>query len=689
METPSSTLKLIVVLQELARETKQQSLVRLLENSMTRRPHCPVVLGSGRGSVAHKVHALVHAIRLEHEAWAEAADASRFASLLIDHGIEAGMIYTFPFRPAELSPWAAAEDFDFVDIDGDQAHEATDGPRQMINEGDFNFVDPDSRPPEAEHEQFDGLELRRMDEHLFDFQEAPGGARQGPEGPGWEPDDVEHGVVDWRTTVGIIDLLHIFHNAVQGLGRALQWQDEFCEMLSATCDLLRRRWSRQRMLETCFASEEGKKLHGLFKHFGAKVHSGRWGTMAEGVASLEPLESSLRLHWSLEMHNFREAGGAGNERDIGVYVAKADEGMTSAFFWSYRGMWPILVSVIVHGMHWCESCPCHHTQIKAETFFLRRQAKVLDLGSEQCPLMGCRAPEIACGEVLQFCEMLFADGATEVLLKLCPPLSEEEKQLLVSEYEAGRRHLMFYVTVKLGPWQQLPLKLLGVGHHDERKAREAVAEAFQLFEHYGDAYNHHGLVNVILMSGGDTTEQFRLFACGLRARRELPVVNFWAAKFRFVVVNARWVEGLHSRIHGMALVRRNATSATVGLTLHSPYSQSFISGSAENLATLAEAFDLVRTPVMAVRRLGLQCHPVSQEVMRSSEGDYFANRFHRGSLVDVIYHADGPTLFTNHDLEPRFPPGPAGAVGHVAGEADLFSDESLQVPSSRHAVQFI
>ena len=58
-----------------AKRDKQQALVRLLENSMTRRPHCPVALGSGRGSVAHKVHALVHAIRLEHDTWAETADA--------------------------------------------------------------------------------------------------------------------------------------------------------------------------------------------------------------------------------------------------------------------------------------------------------------------------------------------------------------------------------------------------------------------------------------------------------------------------------------------------------------------------------------------------------------------------------------------------------------------------------------
>ena len=74
------------------------------------------------------------------------------------------------------------------------------------------------------------------------------------------------------------------------------------------------------------------------------------------------------------------------------------------------------------------------------------------LGDGHCPLSGCRAPELACNELLHLCERLFAEGVAQVERRLCPPLNEDaDKQLLLSEYEAWRHGLMFYLTTKLGP----------------------------------------------------------------------------------------------------------------------------------------------------------------------------------------------------------------------------------------------
>ena len=149
-------------------------------------------------------------------------------------------------------------------------------------------------------------------------------------------------------------------------------------------------------------------------------------------------------------------------------------------------------------------------------------------------------------------------------------------------------------------------------------AREAVCKALQLVEYYGDTYVHHGLIFLLLMYTPNR-EQFVLFACGHRRRAELPVVLHWAAKFFFVVINSRWVEGMHSRIHGAALVRRNASAATVGLTLHAPYINEYMSESVENLARLANNFDSVRTPAGAVRSLGFENHPTAQKVVNKAK----------------------------------------------------------------------
>ena len=180
--------------------------------------------------------------------------------------------------------------------------------------------------------------------------------------------------------------MHIFHNAIENLGASLKWQGEFIKYITAISALLRQRWSRQRMLQTCFDSDGGMKLHHLFKGYIAKVHEARWGTVAEAVFSLEPLESALRLHWSLDKYNFAER--AGGEAQDGTNVVLADEGIRSELFWSYRGMWAILMGVVAHGMHWSESCPCHHGSQPQPTYFLRRQSKVAGLGVQQCPLAG-------------------------------------------------------------------------------------------------------------------------------------------------------------------------------------------------------------------------------------------------------------------------------------------------------------
>ena len=113
-------------------------------------------------------------------------------------------------------------------------------------------------PPHVDPEDWQAAATPRV---RHDDQEAPCTPPPAPPPP-WPPqtppeqydnEDVvepQPGVVDWTTTLGIVDLLHIFHNAVASLGNALQWQSEYCRLLGAVCNLLRHFWSRQRMLET-------------------------------------------------------------------------------------------------------------------------------------------------------------------------------------------------------------------------------------------------------------------------------------------------------------------------------------------------------------------------------------------------------------------------------------------------------
>ena len=123
------------------RQLRQRVRIHFLAKNMHRRPHCPVVLGCGRGSVVHKVHAEVHAVRLEHRSWKKTAQGLACISRLTDHGVESGMSSIPPFRPQELFPWAAAEDFAFQDeLAGEPEVESDNGGFEFVEDGDVDFA---------------------------------------------------------------------------------------------------------------------------------------------------------------------------------------------------------------------------------------------------------------------------------------------------------------------------------------------------------------------------------------------------------------------------------------------------------------------------------------------------------------------------------------------------------------------
>ena len=78
--------------------TAQKYAVAFLSEALVRRPYCPTILDSGCCSVAHKIHALVHAVKLEHHTWHEALDAVKYLSKVTDHGTESGIVLVDGFE---------------------------------------------------------------------------------------------------------------------------------------------------------------------------------------------------------------------------------------------------------------------------------------------------------------------------------------------------------------------------------------------------------------------------------------------------------------------------------------------------------------------------------------------------------------------------------------------------------------
>ena len=132
---------------------------------------------------------------------------------------------------------------------------------------------------------------------------AASGASEPPPPPPPAPPPSSQLAVDLPRSLPVNGLLHVIHNATDGLRRSLPHLDTFSTDLKAVTDLLRRRWSKYRLLQTCFATPAAVEHEEGVRAFKAQVYKGRWGTLAHAVEALAPLEDALRCFWDRRRFN--------------------------------------------------------------------------------------------------------------------------------------------------------------------------------------------------------------------------------------------------------------------------------------------------------------------------------------------------------------------------------------------------
>eukprot|EP00959_Pyramimonas_sp_CCMP1952_P369295 7735054-Pyramimonas_sp.AAC.1 len=104
-------------------------------------------------------------------------------------------------------------------------------------------------------------------------------------------------VVDTRLWLQVPGVFHSIHNACGELPKCMSYYNTFVKELKLVCDVVRRTYSRQRLISTCFSEPPAKNHKELYEGFSASVHKGRWGSVAEAVEAVGPLEPSLRQAW--------------------------------------------------------------------------------------------------------------------------------------------------------------------------------------------------------------------------------------------------------------------------------------------------------------------------------------------------------------------------------------------------------
>ena len=502
-----------------------------LAKKIVRRQGVPSTVGSGRASVRHKLAAITHAEKLVCRSW---SDVTKLFNSVISFTGDMGTESNIPLFRGRM-----------VDLHGDWI-------LQGGQQADEHVVDQiggaDGMP---------GFHI--VDEHAAEA-EGPG-----EEADGGAADDASL-FLDLTKSLFICGLLHVVHNITEGIVAVMVWAPTFVEMLTHLTRLLKKRWSRQRLMASCFAHGPAFHFRGLFSHFSASVYEGRWGSLLHAISRILPLKASLRMFWSLANYQ----GGAGGDQaqprpgQHSIRLDLVDQAIGSDMFWAYAEALDYLGETLTSLVHWAESCPCHgeDAAIRGPTRHLRVGAfqRTHSSAASLCPLRTMRAPEMAAGEAHRRLQQLFGLSSAQLVASpAIAQLDQVDRARLLNDFRAARQSISFTLRIKLDHWQSPPWLLAGLGHRDVKKARRCARRALQIFDGGGDGVRHHWLTLALCGHGSQGRDQLQLFARGERALHELEFLEVMAAKLFFIMITERWVESLHAEVHRHLLAARHAS----------------------------------------------------------------------------------------------------------------------------------
>ena len=256
-----------------ASQLKHQSLVADIVARLVVTRATPTLIGSGRGSVYHKFHALWHSVVLETSTQQEAKMLLESAvSFTTDMGTELKLTSFPSFQCSELMPWKFA---------GAAGMEVSRVP-----------VDPCLESEQVHTEHFDPWV------HL--------------------------------EALTVSGLLHVLHNATENLRQVMPHFVSFAEQLSTVCSLLSAKHSKQRFLSTCLPNLPVVHPEVIaVQQFSARVYQGRWGSITDAVLALHgQVGSILRSHWSKEAFSF---GSEKQQSQKSTDIGAVDTAVTSGW----------------------------------------------------------------------------------------------------------------------------------------------------------------------------------------------------------------------------------------------------------------------------------------------------------------------------------------------------------------------
>ena len=200
-----------------------------------------------------------------------------------------------------------------------------------------------------------------------------------PEGQVLEDTDDEWDVLepvvdeDADTPIGLSEaiavpgLLHIIHNCTNDLLDAIPLLSDTVDVLAQVATFIRQEHTCLRLRESCLSEPRAKHFDKEFRKYDAKVHRGRWGTVAYAVEQTLEIEKPLRMFWSIDKYKAAAGARGDKEPDAANTVEAIDDAIQDDGWWSKIRTLNALVIVIRSLLEWAEGCPCHSHLIDDKT----------------------------------------------------------------------------------------------------------------------------------------------------------------------------------------------------------------------------------------------------------------------------------------------------------------------------------
>ena len=642
---------------------REESLMRDMQCAM--RPHVlpAVLLGFGATSLAHKFHALAHAFRLE-QFNARALDSycREFVSVTSDFGVEHMLGQVDQTDISSVCQFFDDPDNDFIQRVLRLASTLQPGAAQAIFEDPAaasHIVDlqviagPPSDMNEFDSDGHNGLNAVDLElgEDLLDSPQndpiALDGEGEGPnEGVPREIFEEAPPVpcMDFTNMLSFPGVHHVLDNAVNGMSGVMRNYDELIAQAAKLCKFLKNSETRDILLERCFACPVGVQFRQAIREFTGNIYPGRWGTVAFSIPQLQELEHALRWGWDKDRYLLDANARRGAVVSI---VEDVDKAIGSAFFWAWLRVVNMLVKVVRRTTAWIEGCSCHwplFRRAKRDNILIPPKVRRRWL---KCPMRGLRAFELCNGEFLEVAGILCENSAVQLLHELPADITAEDRASLVSEFDAARAHLCFYLSMKLHAMQEWPWKICALAHPDRDVAHDVLREA--LATPFVDA-------RLALLQGPLRPLCARWLAGESLLSDGMSKLLVLVAELRFIPINERPAEALHrqTKLHGRS--RPCHSVGLMSLKQRMPEIKSLLQDQPCVLQDLAQLCHEVRNNWLSVCSLGLQGHPSLHGLRRGR------NSFRHPMMAQVIYHADPQTLYSipvpEIAMRPGAPPPP-------------------------------